>query len=296
MESSENDEPLIDPTFMQTVTEALESPTRYYALPAQAEAHMVDFVLQDHRMLQQNIIWSQIFPAERLAHTDNNFYNRALQAAYSNLNRLEPYASMQRAGIQYSFECIHIAYMVEPIPTIPTQRPTPYYFFFQIPLGLAEISNMPYPLIIATSRGPQTRMKITLKISIPDVFQQSTVPDVFDQLIPISDLMSTVNRLETENTTIADSREKEAGQETQELINSAQLIPINQTQPPTASTAITLHFTHQSPRNLDQQPQPGPSQPNQTKHNRILTRKSRLPAAKRAYIKRFLARKREQMQ
>jgi hypothetical protein len=175
-----------------------------YNLPISPEGHVVDFVLFNEEAAQSSIpLLTKVYPPERAAHSDPSFYRRILDDALDSIRAMQPYASLQAKGIDFYFECNLISYMVEPMISVPTEHPTPYYYYFQLPLTDDIIPNLPYPLILPSSTGPHTRIKITLRfvLNVPTNPTQRTTgevqknpSDIFDQFTSLTKLVNTIVR------------------------------------------------------------------------------------------------------
>jgi hypothetical protein len=120
------------------------------------------------------------------------FYKRALELVHEKAQKMQPYATLAANQIGYHLECTNVGYLVEPSTSILVEKPTPYYYYFQLPLTDEVIQNMPYPATFPSSRGPQTRIKITLKFLLTNTNKQQT--DVFDQFPSISRLVNNIVR------------------------------------------------------------------------------------------------------
>lgn len=166
-------------------------------VPEKPEGHVIDFILLSDNAAQPNTnLLTLVQPPESLAHSNPQFYKRVLDQAFETIRKMQPYSTLLANEIPYRMECAHIAYMVEPATTIPLNKPTPYFYYFQLPLTQDVIRNMPFPLTIMSSKGPQTRIKISLKFSLPPTHIQRhrNTPDIFDQFTSISELINNIVR------------------------------------------------------------------------------------------------------
>jgi hypothetical protein len=166
-------------------------------LPEKPEGHVIDFILLNEDASQPSTpLLTQVYPPERLAHSDPSFYKRVIDQASERIQKMQPYATLLASGIKYRLECAHVSYLVEPTTSIPVERPTPYFYHFQLPLTDDVIPNMPYPATFPSSRGPQTRIKISLKflLSTDTNTNTNTVSDIFDQFPSIPRLIDNIVR------------------------------------------------------------------------------------------------------
>jgi hypothetical protein len=162
-------------------------------IPEKPESHVIDFILQNYETRTQSIILTQHYPPERMAHTSQLFYDRALIDITNQLKQVEPYQTLTKAQIHYHFECMQVAYMTSNPNATTDHEPSPILHYFNLPLNDESIAKMPYPLLVPSSKGPQTRMKIFLKFFLSQNPTKQTNPaDIFDQLSTLSSLITNI--------------------------------------------------------------------------------------------------------